>query len=299
MRVRPTPSSGPDSTGTGHGIVKQENLRESDNARDSGRVRTGAAISIAVLCLIVLAAVVLMRLHRGRVVPSAPPVDAPPAAGQPRDRTSAPSPRLERPEKSPISAEREDRSRPGAMPRTREAPAPPGAGGAGGIHVRDRGGTAPVVPVEPTLPEVPSTAGKIIEGLEPADRLPGALVAPAPPDVPAPVRVFEKESTALAQVLGRYEQAYDRLDARLAAAVWPSVDSRALARAFARLQVQDLDFGNCTFAVSANDAAARCAGVLRYARRIGDTAPKTEHHLWTIEFARSGETWQIVRITAQ
>ena len=103
----------------------------------------------------------------------------------------------------------------------------------------------------------------------------------------------------MAQVLDHYEQAYDRLDARRAAAVWPSVDAKALTRAFARLQTQDLDFGDCTFAVSASDAAARCAGVLRYARRIGDTAPRIEQHVWTIEFARAGETWQIVKISAQ
>ena len=100
-------------------------------------------------------------------------------------------------------------------------------------------------------------------------------------------------------MLGHYEQAYDRLDAPGAAAVWPSVDARALSRAFARLQTQDLNFGNCTFSVSASDAAARCAGVLRYARRIGDTEPKIEQHVWTIEFARAGETWQIIKISAQ
>ena len=129
--------------------------------------------------------------------------------------------------------------------------------------------------------------------------LPRDAAAPVVREIAPRDRVYQKESSALAQVLGHYEQAYDRLDASSAAAVWPSVDARALTRAFARLQTQDLNFGNCTFSVSASDAAARCAGVLRYARRIGDTAPKTEQHVWTIEFARAGETWQIIKISAQ
>jgi stage V sporulation protein SpoVS len=151
----------------------------------------------------------------------------------------------------------------------------------------------------PSPTEVPSEPVETMPGIEPLAPRPVAVAPPELPEVSPPARLFEKESTALAQVLGRYEQAYDRLDAGGAAAVWPSVNSRALARAFARLQTQDLDFGNCTFAVSAYDATARCAGVLRYVQRIGDTTPKTEQHVWTIEFARAGETWRIVRLTAQ
>jgi hypothetical protein len=138
---------------------------------------------------------------------------------------------------------------------------------------------------------------RVVEGIEPAAGLPGTLPAPDPGSA-VPPRVFERESAALEQVLNRYEQAYDRLDAAAAIDIWPSVDSRALARAFARLKTQNLDFGYCTFAVSENDATAQCAGVLRYARRIGDTAPKTEHRQWTIEFARTGTGWRIVRMTA-
>jgi hypothetical protein len=130
--------------------------------------------------------------------------------------------------------------------------------------------------------------------LEPLPR----SVAPEPGVVP-PAKVFESESAALAAIVKDYELAYDRLDARAAAAVWPSVDERALARAFARLQMQNLEFGDCTFAVSHNEATAQCAGVISYAQRIGDTAPKNERHVWTIEFVRSSGGWRIARVTAR
>jgi hypothetical protein len=118
------------------------------------------------------------------------------------------------------------------------------------------------------------------------------------PTVP-PSGTFAKESLVLDEMLDRYEQAYDRLDARAAAQIWNSVDSRALARAFSLLRHQDLHFDVCSFVITESHATAHCPGELRYARRIGDTTPKHERHVWTIEFARSGETWQIVRVSAR
>jgi hypothetical protein len=46
-------------------------------------------------------------------------------------------------------------------------------------------------------------------------------------------------------------------------------------------------------------AGGLSVGVLRYAQRIGDAAVQTEHHVWTVEFVRGGESWKIARITAQ
>jgi hypothetical protein len=110
---------------------------------------------------------------------------------------------------------------------------------------------------------------------------------------------FKKETIALQDILHRYEQAYDRLDARGAAAIWSTVDSRSLERAFSLLRYQELVLDDCSIAVTESDATAQCPGRLRYARRIGDGTPKTEYHVWMIEFARAGETWRIVRVTAQ
>ena len=300
MRVRPpTRRSCIGSAGSAPGNNQHESNRRSRSAGESGSLRTDLGISIVILILVVLAAVVLMRLQRPRDIPSNPSVGAPrPAVSQPSGRTSEKLPRIELPHTAPTTAKPEGRS--GATTPSRPLPKPtPSAGSAGQTRRANRGGIAAIPSPVPNPRELPSEPVKTMPGIEPVAPLPVPVAPPEVLEVSPPARVFEKESTALAQVLGRYEQAYDRLDAGGAAAVWPSVDSRALARAFARLRAQDLDFGDCTFAVSATDATARCAGVLRYVQRIGDTKPKTESHVWTIEFARAGETWRIVRLTAQ
>jgi hypothetical protein len=110
---------------------------------------------------------------------------------------------------------------------------------------------------------------------------------------------FRKETIAVRDLLHRYEQAYDRLDAQGAAAIWSTVDSRSLERAFSLLRYQELVLDDCSIAVTESNATAQCPGRLRYARRIGDGTAKTEYHVWMIEFARAGESWRIVRVTAQ
>jgi hypothetical protein len=160
--------------------------------------------------------------------------------------------------------------------------------------------TAPAVAVAPAevVPPPATTTPSAVEEI--AAPAPAArTVAPDPSGGVSPARRFDAESASLASIVRSYERAYDRLDAAAAAALWPSVDERALARAFARLQTQDLEFDNCTFAVSDNEATAQCAGQLQYSRRIGDPSLKRERHVWTIEFVRTGESWHIVRITAR
>ena len=256
-------------------------------ARENGRITTRAAILVCVAGTALILAFSVWRLQRPRPLPpAAPPA---PESQQPRVAQPQPGPGPQvspTPETPPAQARVEGMKPPAPSPRAAVKPSPGGAGAAG----RPRGRSA----AAPAVAEVP-----VAVPIGAAPDLPGVAVPLAPPALPSGARVFENESAALAQVLGRYEQAFDRLDAKAATAVWPAADARALARAFSRLQHQDLDFGDCTFAVSASDAAARCVGVLRYARRIGDTSPKTEQHVWTIQFLRRGQIWQIARIAAE
>ena len=254
----------------------------------------GAGISVVIFGIVVLTIIVVIR-QPDVDVPSTPPAGPrPPAISQPSERVRPTPTSLESRDRGPITAP--ERASP---PKTTPVVPKPAAS----AEIRDRQRVADQEllatppPIAPALPEAPPEAKKPIEAIEP-DALRTAP-APEPAESAPPDSVFEKESLALTQVLGHYEQAYDRLDANGAAAIWPSVDSRALARAFARLRVQDLDLGDCTFVVSATDATARCAGVLHYARRIGDTTPKTEQHVWTIEFVRTGDAWRIVRVNAR
>ena len=263
------------------------------------RKRT-AVISVAVIAAVVLATTLLMRQHRqSDNPPTTPAAAAPPAVITQRPNRAEPPPTSIEPQRRPSGIERERVSpaaapkAPRALPRT-----PPPDSKRRGKRVADPGPVAALTPIAPTVAE-PLETKKPIEAIAPDT--PDAAPVPAPElraDSAADA-VFEKESRALAQVLGHYEEAYDRLDANGAAAIWPSVDARALTRAFARLRAQDLDFGDCTFALSANAATARCAGVLHYAQRIGDTSPKRENRVWTIEFARAGNAWRIRHMTAR
>ena len=83
------------------------------------------------------------------------------------------------------------------------------------------------------------------------------------------------------------------------ASIWPSVDSRELARIFARIERQDLNFDSCVFAVSDATATAQCDGWLRYVPRVGNKNTKNERHMWTIQLARTGGAWSIAQVTAR
>jgi hypothetical protein len=104
---------------------------------------------------------------------------------------------------------------------------------------------------------------------------------------------------AVQLVLDRYRQMYDQLDASAASSIWPSVDSRALARIFARLARQELNFDVCAIALSESAATAQCTGWLRYVPRVGDAEPRNERHSWTIQLQRTDETWTIVQVSAR
>lgn len=95
-------------------------------------------------------------------------------------------------------------------------------------------------------------------------------------------------------VLRRYEVAYGRLDARAAQAVWPSVDARALARAFEGLESQTLQFDRCDLDVQGALANAACRGQATYVRRVGSKAPRTEPRQWTFRLRKVDEEWQIL-----
>jgi hypothetical protein len=286
------------------------------------------AASITIGYIVLLVALFVIRVGRQQVghekspgepprvasQPSAPPIESPTRIDKPavietpsvepsRPVAAAPKPAVAvaaPPSQPPVARSRISVPETSAevlpiLPASPEAAAT--TGDARTVPDVDR--TEPALLPAPSVPATTAVPSRLGELVEPMAVLPKPAAVPEVREISSADRIYEKESTALARVLGHYEQAYDRLDVSSAAAVWPSVDARALSRAFARLQSQDLDFGNCTFSVSASDAAARCAGVLRYSRRIGDTALKTEQHVWTIEFARAGESWQIVKISAQ
>ena len=100
------------------------------------------------------------------------------------------------------------------------------------------------------------------------------------------------------ETLSRYGAAYSRLDASAARAVWPSVDVRALGRAFSELRSQRVTLADCDIAVDGARAKAACRGAATYVPRAGDQNPRTEARDWRFELEKGRDAnWRIASAT--
>jgi hypothetical protein len=99
-------------------------------------------------------------------------------------------------------------------------------------------------------------------------------------------------SAAVRDLLSGYQAAYGTLDAALAKQIWPSVDQRALARAFNSLESQSVTFETCDLTVNDAQAIASCRGNATYVTRIGNRS-HTETRQWTFLLEKSAERWVI------
>ena len=75
--------------------------------------------------------------------------------------------------------------------------------------------------------------------------------------------------------------------------MWPSVDARALERAFHALKSQELHFDRCDLTVNGGSARAACTGRAVYVPRIGKQSPRATSREWTFELKKSDERWTI------
>jgi CheY-like chemotaxis protein len=124
----------------------------------------------------------------------------------------------------------------------------------------------------------------------------------------APVTSTSSETTDLAeaaharadergiyQVLRQYQNAYERLDANAARAVWPSLNTRALARAFGGLKEQSLEFSDCRVAMAPREATAICGGRATYVPRVGQRTVRTAPREWTFQLQKVDRDWHIAK----
>jgi hypothetical protein len=101
-------------------------------------------------------------------------------------------------------------------------------------------------------------------------------------------------------VLTQYRTAYRALDAGAARAVWPSVDAKALRKAFDRLEEQDLTFNFCLIAFSGDvRAVASCHGSARYVPRVGNKDPHDDQRQWEFTLSKVDDAWQIDTVFAR
>jgi hypothetical protein len=147
---------------------------------------------------------------------------------------------------------------------------------------------ATVVPLAPESPAAPPST--------PNSPPPRAVVS-APSTAPAGTLTSETRAVALA--LNRYQNAFSALDANAAHAVWPSVDVKALARAFDQLETQTFDLEGCDITVSGARAEADCAGNARYVRKVGNKALRVEPRRWHFTLQQTNDQWIIDAVNAR
>ena len=199
------------------------------------------------------------------------------------------------PKPSPVVAAipRDARSTIARASEARPSPAaPPAAAGTLGAEI-------PPPPVTPTTvvddPPVVLPAPETRVASAPAPAAPRE--APATAVVPPPTR--ELEARAIENVLGRYRTAFNELNAGAASAVWPSVNQKNLAKAFDRLEDQNVSFDHCQIEVIASLAEAACNGSARYVPKVGSRTPKAESRRWTFSLRKGGTGWLIDRVDAR
>jgi hypothetical protein len=175
------------------------------------------------------------------------------------------------------------------------SPGPPPVGKANSFAVNQPALVAPEVPAAP----------------RPTPSQPSATVAPpaappaapsAPPKTPTPDTTTPtppKAETVVAQVLEEFRQAYGRLDAETVGALWPSVNTKTLGRAFDQLDNQELTFDNCTISTAGARAQASCAGKATYVPRVGNKTTHVEPRKWTFRLKKVGDNWVIEAVDAR
>ena len=164
--------------------------------------------------------------------------------------------------------------------------------------------------IETAKPQLAVTAASVIER---EDRLAMALpppvvpvaalhVDPVPgeraPGEPIASEPLPGEEAHIRAALTRWRTAYSALDATAAREVWPSVDARALARAFQDLKSQELRFDRCDLTVNGGSAQAACSGQAVYVPRVGNQSPRATPREWTFELKKLDQRWTIASARA-
>lgn len=118
-------------------------------------------------------------------------------------------------------------------------------------------------------------------------------------EVPDPNVDLQKQQQVVLQILREYTRAFERMDVQAAKAVWPSLDDRALQRAYQQLDGQQLQLASCGVSISGVDANARCRGNATYRPKVGSRVVHVTEREWTFNLSRGESGWQIVNARVQ
>jgi hypothetical protein len=250
-----------------------------------------------------------------------PSVAVPPVTASPESESSAlkepppdPLPSTPEPPSSSLSPSGGAGAGPrAAAPDPREVPTPPGTRDVENALQTRRPTTAEIaatsgvgapvtgIPVTGSAAAVPSPSPSPPPAEPPVSTPPvSALPTPVAPPVDASLAPTapseppgESQEPQVRGVLARFAAAYSSLDAADARAVWPSVDQRALAKAFAGLSSQRLSLGECEIKVTGAAARADCVGSATWTPRVGGRT-RTVQRQWSFDLAQVGAGWRIM-----
>jgi hypothetical protein len=104
--------------------------------------------------------------------------------------------------------------------------------------------------------------------------------------------VPKSQESAVRDLLDEFQAAYSRLDAAGAKHLWPSVDERALARAFGNLTSQQLTLDGCRIQLGTTMALAYCNGMTTYVGKLG-SREQSRRSNWSFSLKKAGDGWQI------
>jgi hypothetical protein len=145
-------------------------------------------------------------------------------------------------------------------------------------------------PEAAAMPAAPA----VIELAQPVAYLPEPITAAVPSIDPLP-----GDEDHIHGALTRWRAAYSALDASAAREVWPSVDARALERAFQALKSQELRFDRCNVAVDGSSARAICSGQAIYVPRVGRQSSRAMSREWTFELKKADQRWTIASASSR
>jgi hypothetical protein len=159
------------------------------------------------------------------------------------------------------------------------------------------GGVEPTaVPETPPLP--PAAPPAIALSSTPPQAFAASVVKMAPPLVPvrpaAAAAHTVSEEELVRRLLDEYTGAFERRDVRATKALYPTVDGKALARAYEQITSQRLTLNSCGITISGSTANARCRGSATFQPRIGTRPVQIASREWTFDLSKQDTSWRIV-----
>ena len=140
-------------------------------------------------------------------------------------------------------------------------------------------------------PALPMPAPAIVTGSLPETARPVTALLRAP--------AAKDDNSAIEATLGRYRLAFAELSSGAAATVWPTVDRKALDRAFNQLREQEFRFDSCDISVAGVTADAACVGQARYVPKFGSRTSRVESRRWGFRLRKAPDAaWVIERVSS-